>query len=219
MPMTSLYHLICVVFITTSMFVTTGCIKRYAPPSAEQPHAVLKLRRTYASLSGTYLREQFIIQQEYNLFTNTTAARAAENALIDGVLIHPEPTEIQATSHFFHHEQRMVQESYQEQQPYMDTETYNCGTAGAYRTCTRSVTRYRSVTKYRTVLKTVEVTDAGCSDTIAFQAGNGDTFLLEMTFQGHGSCTLSCFKQSPNPDGTFSNAPCPSITVLQSGAQ
>lgn len=174
----------------------------------------MKLRRTYAQTKGVKLRERFLIQSKYSLLSQTVDSRNAENPLIDGILIHPEPAGIEATSVFFHFETRMVRESYQEQEPYMATETYNCGAAGTYRTCTRSVTRYRSVTKYRDVMKTVEVPDLSCSDSVIFQPADGHIYLLEMTVQDQDSCNLICYEQIPNPDGTFANAPCQMLTVL-----
>lgn len=211
MPLLNLYKIIPVAVITIAAFITTGCLKNYSPPTATQPHAVLKLRRAYASTSGTHLRERFIIQKKYNLFSQTVTSREAKNPLIDGILIHPGPAEINAASSFFHYEQQMVNESYQVQEPYMSTESYNCGSSGQYRTCMRTVTKYRSVTKYRNVMKTVEVIDLSCNATIQFQPTNGHTYLLEMTFQGERACSLNCFKQTPNPDGTFSNTTCPAL--------
>ncbi|MBN2715106.1 MAG: hypothetical protein JXX14_04575 [Deltaproteobacteria bacterium] len=198
----------------SALLSAMGCVRAYTPPTAAEPHSVLKLRRSYAMTKGTNLSERFLIQKKFNLFSQTVEARAAENPLIDGVLIHPEAAQIDATSSFFHYEMRMVRESYQEQEPYMDTETYSCGTGTSYQTCTRTVTRYRSVTRYRDVMKNVQVPDLTCSDRVIFLPMEGHTYLMEMTVQDHNVCALACFEQVPQPDGTFQNTQCQMLTAL-----
>jgi hypothetical protein len=69
--------------------------------------------------------------------------------------------------------------------------------------------RYRSVTRYRWVSKLVDVTDAECQATKRFAPLADRVYLMQYTFQEHRACSLSCFEQVPNSDGTFTNLPCP----------
>jgi len=109
----------------------------------------------------------------------------------------------------------MVHEPYTEQVPHQEMESYNCGTGGSYRTCTRSVTRYRSETKYRWVNRVVEVPDGDCASSLTFAPAVGHVYLLEYTYRDHRACALSCFEQSPMPDGTFRNQLCPVAAAPQ----
>lgn len=141
---------------------TAGCATPYKPPTAAQPHAILKLRRTYQSSGGTHLREGVSIEG-HDAFAAEDASGAARAARTDAILVHPTTAQVRVAAGFFHTELRTVQESYTVQVPYTTTETYSCGTGTSYQMCTRVVTHYRSETRYRTVVKTVEVSDGSCA--------------------------------------------------------
>lgn len=189
-----------------------GCVRHYRPPTADEPHAVLKVRRSYAVAPGSTLREMVDLD-EHRAFEGLSSSRLANEARGVAVLVHPVPASVAVRSEFFHSEMRLVQESYTETVPRYETETYDCSTGfGAtrnYRTCTRPVTRYSSELKYRWVHKQVDVSDGACTRTLRFAPVAGHVYLLQYTYYDHGACSLSCFEQQATGPGQFRNAPCP----------
>lgn len=187
------------------VILLAGCVPAYEPPTVDKPHAVLKVRRTYEVKPGTRLREVVHING-HRAYVNDGGLPVG--VLNDAVLVHPEGAEVELSGTFFHMDRQMVRESYQEQVPYPDQESYSCGSYDSPRTCYRSVTRYRSETKYRTVWKDVEVIDAACKRTVSLGAAEGAAYLLQFTFQGNSSCDLRCYAQTKT-DGELQNDPCP----------
>ncbi len=186
-----------------------ACVPPYRAPTADQPHAVVKLRRVYEKQPGPYLRERVLINEHEALARVTTPLPAPAS---DAILVHPEAAYWTVGANFFHHEMRSVQERYPEQEAYSDRESYSCGSYGtggnaSYRTCYRTVTRYRTVYKTRWVTKQVEVSDGSCSASLGQLPENGGTYLLQFTYQDHGACRLSCFEQSKQ-DEAIRNTPC-----------
>jgi len=185
-----------------------ACIREYQPPTLAEPHAVIKIRRTYDTIAGARLREMLVVD-DHRAFAADVPAALASAPRIDSSLVHPAPATFGMASSFYHQEMRTVRESYYEQEPYSSYESYNCGSGTSYRSCSRSVTHYRSVTRYRTVTKLVDVVDAQCQAQRRFAPAVGRVYLLQYSFQEHGACSLSCFEQAPNSDGTFQNLICP----------
>lgn len=190
----------------------TGCVPQYQPPTASEPHAVLKLRRSYEKTPGQSLREQVEID-EHSAYDEVSAARLGSEALTDAVLMHPAPSTVRVATSFFHIETRRVLETYTEQVPQSYMESYDCssgfGTNRSYRTCTRPGTRYESRTKTRWVTKSVPVDDGSCEQSVGLSATEGKVYLIQYTYRDRGVCSLSCFEQVPSADGTFTNQPCP----------
>ena len=189
-----------------------GCVQPYEPPTADQPHAVVKLRRTYDTTAGTLLGESVDVDENYVL-RETTYARLARAPLTDSFLAHPIPGTFLVQSNFFHRETHMVSESYQEPHTTYSTESYSCGSGfganATYRTCTRSVSHTTYTTRYRTVPRVVDVSDGACARQIRFAPKADHVYLLQYTYQAPGVCRLSCFEQLQGPDGTFQNRLCP----------
>lgn len=189
-----------------------GCIPAYKPPTQDEPHALLKMRRTYDTFGGTHLRELLLVDG-HRVLALEDAAALASTPRTDPSMIHPLPATFEMHSLFFHHELRTVRESYQHREPHMEMERYDCssgsGASAVHRTCSRSVTKYRYITKYRTVTKQVEVSDGECGASTRFTPAPDGVYLLQYSYQDRGACSLSCFQQTPNPDGTFTNARCP----------
>jgi len=188
--------------------LAAGCVPQYRPPTYDQPHAILKFRRSYAYAAGVSLSDQLSVDG-HAAYGQTVPTASAQVPRTDAVLVHPRPARLSATSAFFHYENRMVQESYTVQVPYSTSESYGCGMSGSYRTCTRFVTRYRSETRYRTVTRAVRVTDAECTAQRSILPMDRGMYLLEFNFQAPGVCRLSCFEQRALPDGSFENRACP----------
>jgi hypothetical protein len=185
-----------------------ACVSAYQPPTLAEPHAVVKLRRTYDTIAGTRLRESLLID-DHPAHAAEVPSGLASTPRIDSSLVHPTPATFGMASSFYHQEMRLIQETYYVQEPYSTYESYNCGSGSSYRTCSRSATHYRSVTRYRTVMRRVDVVDAACQASRRFAPAVGHVYLLQYSFQEHGACSLSCFEQVPNDDGTFRNLTCP----------
>ena len=189
-----------------------ACIPEYHPPTLAEPHAILKIRRTYDTNPGSTLRELLLVDDHSVVRSQVPAALATE-ARIDSSLVFPVPATFVMSNTFFHQELRTVEETYYDQETYSDTESYDCssgfGTSAVHRTCYRPVTHYHSVRRTRWVNKLVDVIDAQCEASRRFAPAVNHVYLLQYSFQEHAACSLSCFEQAPNSDGTFTSSKCP----------
>lgn len=194
--------------MTAALLLATACVPPYEPPSANQPHAVIKLRRTYDQAGGTHLREAVDVDEHAALREGTHAAvgRAPRTS---SILAHPGPATFLVSSNFFHRETRLVTESYREPHTTYRMQSYNCGSGTSYRTCTRSVSHTEYTTKYRTVTKQVQVSDGSCDSAIRFAPQDQHVYLLQYSYQAPSVCSLACYEQVQGPGGTFKNLPCP----------
>jgi hypothetical protein len=206
------------VAVLTVAFASVGCVSIYKPPTASQPHAVLKLRRVYQSVAGTRLDEAVSLE-EHAAFSASDSPAAAMTPRIDALLVHPTPAHVNLSSQFSHQESRLVQQSYTVQIPYTQTESYSCGYGTRYQTCTRTVTHYRSETRYRMVMQTVDVSDGACMQSVWLAPLDGHTYLLDLTYRGPGMCTLLCYEQRTDASQQLVNAPCPIVNVVQARVQ
>ena len=68
--------------------LASGCVRQYEPPRPDQPHAIVKVRRTYDRASGPNLRETIDIG-EFRAFEHSGAALDAPST--DAILVHPGP--------------------------------------------------------------------------------------------------------------------------------
>jgi hypothetical protein len=179
-----------------------GCVHKYEAPLANQPHAIVKIRRAYASHAGTTLSEAAFIGK-YQVLEQERGAELDETQTT-AVRVHPGPIAWKVRSTYTHTEMRRVQERYTEQEPYTTTERYSCGTS----TCSRTVTRYRSQSKTRWVNRQVTVTDATCTSQARQLAEVGHVYLLQYSYTGPEICSLLCVEQAPRADGQFDSKPC-----------
>lgn len=189
-----------------------ACVPAYHPPTQADPHALLKVRRTYDTPAGTNLREQLLVDG-HRVFALEDHSALASAPRTDPSLVHPVPATYSMQSQFFHREMRTVYESYQDRQPYTTMQSYDCssgfGANAVHRTCSRSVTDYHYVTKHRWVTKQVEVSDGECHTALRFNPAVDHVYLLQYSYQESGACSLSCFEQVANPDGSFTDSHCP----------
>jgi hypothetical protein len=185
--------------------LSSGCVRQYEPPRPDQPHAIVKVRRTYDRPSGPLLREVINIG-EYRAFERSGVPLEAPGT--DAILVHPGPASWTFAASFFHNESRMVSETYYEQQPYTETESYSCGTGTSYQSCTRTVTHYRSVAKTRWVTKTVEVTDGHCEVPVAHQAETDHLYIVQFHYLDNDVCQAECYEQVRSPSGVDENRRC-----------
>jgi hypothetical protein len=186
-----------------------GCVTQYTPPTQAEPHAILKLRRTYESQAGTALSERVNIQGEAALL-ESAPSRVAVAARDDALLVRPQPVLLEFIGTFSHDEYKRVQETYYEREPYTAYESYSCGTYSSPRTCSRSVTRYRSRSKTRWVSKLQTVVDGTCSRSFYFAPRESHVYLAQFTYQDNNACSLSCFEQIKAASGNVEQRRCPS---------
>lgn len=207
------------VLVVTTLALGVGCAHEFRPPRGDQPHAVVKLRRTYVTGGGSNLHENASILTDDEstsgrVFGATVDSSLAGAPRVDGVLVWPMPLQLTVDNGFFHYEQRQVEESYQVQVPYSATESYDCssgyGATRSYRTCTRQTTQYRSETRTRTVTRTVEVSDGACTAKTILIPAVGHVYLVDYTYHARGVCEMTCVEQVALPgEGQFRTLACP----------
>jgi len=184
-----------------------GCIPEYRPPTLAEPHAIVKLRRSYDTSGGSSLNEQLLVDEHY-AYRSGVPSQLAATPRIDSILVYPTPATFEMSNRFFHVEMRQEYESYTVQTPYTSTESYSCGSGTSYQTCTRTVTNYHSETRYRWVTRPVEVSDGACNSELRFVPSANRVYLLQYNYQEPNVCSLACFEQVPAAEGTFQNQPC-----------
>ena len=208
------------VLAVSAVALCLGCApKEFRPPRGDQPHAVVKLRRTYVTGGGSNLHENASILTDDEttsgrVFGSTVDSSLAGAPRVDGVLVWPMPLQLTLDSDFFHYEQRQVQETYQVQVPYSATETYDCssgyGATRTYQTCTRQTTQYRSESRTRSVTRTVEISDGACTAKTILIPAQGHVYLVDYTYHARGACEMTCVEQVALPgEGQFRTLPCP----------
>jgi hypothetical protein len=203
-PVTTLF---CTLLLVIAASIgASGCVHKYEAPLANQPHAIVKIRRAYASRAGSTLNESAFIDK-YQVLAEERPAELDETQTT-AVRVHPGPITWRVGSTYTHTEMQQVQERYTEQVPYTSMETYNCGTGTNYRTCTRTVTRYTTEYKTRWVTRQVTVTDAECTSRTRQLAEVGHVYLLQYSYTGPDICSLLCLEQAPRDDGQFDSKPC-----------
>jgi hypothetical protein len=183
---------LCVLFLA---LLCPTCVPAYRPPTASEPHAVVKLRRSYEQHAGTELDERIQING-FELLRNTRPS-GVHSALIDAVLAHPGATTWRFQSTFYHQETRFVNEPYQYSVPYTSMRTFPCGSPRAPSVCTQPITDYRYFTQYRYVPRLVNVPDASCRATLSHVVDVGHVYLVELTYQDDETCQLRCYEQTP----------------------
>ncbi len=195
--------------------LTPGCVHPYLAPTPEQPHALLKVRRTYQALAGTNLREGLSVEG-HAAFTALVPRDAAGAPRSDVILIHPTPASLRVGSMFLHYETRLVNESYSVQVPYTTTESYSCGSGTHSQSCSRSVTHYRTEWRTRSVYRTVEVSDGSCASSVWISPRVGGEYLLNYDYAENTVCHLACFEQiRTGAPGTFETKRCPEPTPAE----
>jgi hypothetical protein len=160
-----------------------GCVSAYKPPSAQEPHALLKFRRRYAERPGSSLREVLRVDGHW-AFRKTDLPMHAALPRTDAVLVHPGEFPVEMIAVFSHQEMQAQQES------------YSCGSTSAPRTC------------YRTVQRSVTVTDGQCKRERTVQFESGKNYVIELDYQDARNCSARCMEQQPAGEGKFKNVPC-----------
>jgi hypothetical protein len=193
----------------------TSCVPPpYAPPTPDQPHAVMKVRRVYERTAGQRLLEHCRVTG-HEVLRTADPVELASSPRTDAFLVHPIPARLEVKGTFVHSEILMVDETYTEQEPYFTTQLYSCGFGTMQSTCTRMVTQYRTVTKHRMVTKPVDVVDGSCARSVDLAPVVGGSYLLDFTYRENAECSLTCVQQTSGPDSTFANAPCARLTAAQ----
>ena len=198
--------------LALALLLLGGCVQPYEPPTVNQPHAVIKVRRTYETTAGVQLRESADIDENVAL-RRSNRASVAKAPLTDSFLAHPIPATYRVENMFFHQELRTFQESYQVPTTTYRMESYSCGGGvgkyATHRTCTRSVPHTTYTTRFRTVTRMVDISDGSCALQLRFAPRANHVYLLQYTYQAPSVCRLQCVEQVRAPDGGFENRPCP----------
>ncbi|HVU50689.1 MAG TPA: hypothetical protein VHL80_08370 [Polyangia bacterium] len=163
-----------------------GCHPRYEPPSLSEPHATIKARVVYHVASGPQLSQAVLI--------NDHAADVPNPLAIPGEVARALPVRLESTrftvSTAFYHVAYVTR---------MVSETYPCGMInGISQTCTRMVARQVAT----------RVNDGACERVAGLGPRRDGVYLMQYDYFGPDRCSLACFREEPQPDGTFRNAPC-----------
>lgn len=180
-----------------------ACVPAYRPPRADQPHAVLKVRRVYEEHPGTNFREDVLLDGR-RAFASGGRSIQAGAPRIDALLVHPEPVELAVEASFFHLELRLVSEIYYVQVPMTSMESYPCG--GSH--CSRMSTHFHEEMRTRWVHRWVEIVDGACSEYLEIAPAERDTLLVELTYRPGAVCELSCYQQVATGPQAFVNQRC-----------
>lgn len=160
-----------------------GCMAPYQPPTAAEPHAIVKVRRSYALPLGATLTERVIIDDTL-AFRLIRMAGLAREPRTDGLLVHPRISKVRVEATFSHQEMRMV------------PQTFSCGSYQSPRTCSRMMSQ------------TVTVIDSHCRQEMGVRLEQGRTYLFELGSLDPNQCVLRCYLQNPGEGGTFRNERC-----------
>lgn len=192
-------------FGLTVLLTASGCAHGYSPPRTDEPHARVKVRRSYGEEPAPFLSELVEVNgHEVHAGRGIPVGTASDVEL----RVHPGATTVRIVGEFYRTETRMVRESYTEyENRYHQREQHNCGGPGSIM-CTSEGVGQRPVTKYREVAREVDVPVANCDRDLQFEPEAGGAYLLEYHFAAAEQCAVRCFQRSPADDGTFRMTPC-----------
>jgi hypothetical protein len=164
-------------------------------PSLAEPHAMVKVRLAYHARPGPMLSQLVLINGEDTGIPAPPDLGSGE--ITRAIPVRPIATRWDLHAEFFH------TITVAQTQTTYTTESYPCGRIGNSTSyCTRSIPHTR------TVWVTQHVRDAYCEQAAGQAPQVGAVYLLQYDFFAHGHCTLACFRQLPQADGSFLNAPC-----------
>lgn len=169
----------------------SSCIPEYRPPSLTEPHALVKFRLAYHAWSGPQL-EQVVLIDRHGVREIPAPVQGGEGVVTRPVLVRPGPAPWTVRTAFFHTYTTTRIESY------TTSQSYSCGKS----MCSRSVPHTR------TVSETVRVNDAVCERSIRHLVVQNGVYILQYDFFANQRCSLHCFRQVEQPDGTLANVPC-----------
>jgi hypothetical protein len=171
-------------------FGALGCYAPYRPPSLGEPHATVNVHIAYHSRPGPELGQLVLLNGERVSVPNPPEVGWGQTARV--VPVRPGATIWEVRTGFSH------TENVPQTQTVTTTQTVPCGDS----VCTVPVT------ETQTVMVSSDVSDGMCGRRLV-QAPQADgSYLLQFDFYGPGRCTLACFREWPQPDGTFRNGAC-----------
>lgn len=185
----------------------------YVQPTETEPHALLKIRHVVHAQRGP------IYGSSIRLGEFAIDERTIDPAQTNGGMVHvrirPEYGDFGIFGTSYHYEMRTVtryrtvQESYSCSQQECSTTGYGSSARQSCRSVTRQCTRSRQESYQAT--ESVVVTDDACGQRIAIAPRIGAVYLVQFDYLGENECRLSCFEQTPSPDGQFTLTPCPAV--------
>jgi hypothetical protein len=180
--------------IVAFALAAVGCYAPYRPPSLAEPHATVKVHIAYHSRPGPDLGQVVLLNGERVAVPNPPEVGWGQTALV--VPVRPSGTSWQVKAGFSH------TETAPQTQTVTTMQTVACSDPEATGVCSVPVT------ETQTVMVSSDVSDGMCARALA-QAPQADgVYLLQFDFYGPGRCTLACFRQWPQADGSFRNGPC-----------
>jgi hypothetical protein len=191
--------------IATALASLAGCIPVYRPPSLSEPHATVKVHLAYHVRPGPELDEVVLLN---GARANVPApSEVGWGDVARAVPVRPGSARWDVRATFWH------TDTVAETQTTTTQQTVPCADP-SMGSCTVPVT------DTKTVWVDENVTDAACERAIAHAPEANGVYLLQFDFYGSDRCTLACFRQWPQSDGTFRNGPCEPVppVAAESGA-
>ena len=160
-----------------------ACVRRYEAARPDQPHAVLKFRRTYQQTPGESLTETIIIDKRVALRLAGPSSLGVTTRT-DAVLVHPVAAKYHISAIFTH--------TYTTSQ----TQSYSCGSAKYPTTCTRTAT------------VTHTAVDGACVAQFRIYPEPLRNYLIQLDYQDRKYCTVKCYIETPKSDSELINSHC-----------
>jgi hypothetical protein len=160
--------------------LTPGCLAHYQPPRADEPHALVSVRRTYLTqppFADETRWERILLDGA--IWSNQVTRSQPEQLHAEDVRVRPGPLRIQVSTQFSHFEQRPVQQVVEVE----DTDAQG-----------RPARHKRS--EIRTVYAPVEVQDDRCDVEVAARFTPDREYLLQYEYRGYRHCQLSCLERA-----------------------
>jgi hypothetical protein len=176
-----------------------GCVPTYRMPSLAQPHASLSVRFVFHSHPGPVRGETVLINGER--VERHATPLANDQATVREIPVLPAPTRLSVMASFSHQDTTMLP---------TNTSTIQMVPCGTTQVGDATMPMFCPQFVPDTTLMpvTTSTVDAACSQELPLQPQIGAVYLLQYDFAADGSCTLSCARQWPQPDGSFRSAPC-----------
>ena len=174
-------------------WLVSGCMAHYQQPSADEPHVLLSVRRTY------YTQPPYADETRWErilldgaLWKSQVVRSQPEQLLPQDVRVRPGPLQIKFVTQLSHFEQRPVQQM---------VEVEDQDAQG------RPLRRKR--TEVRSVYATVEVQDDRCEVEAAGRFSPDREYVIFYEYLGYAQCRITCLERAlAGPLGAAEPKPC-----------
>jgi hypothetical protein len=190
--------------LVLSLLAASCAGSAYVPPTAKQPHAVLRFRRSYQTTSGDQLDEGIRVNGEV-AFRSGADADAARSERTDTILIRPDVAQIDVAASFSHFERYVGYVPASAPQPPPTAEPFHCGT----QVCLQSSTDHAR--EYRPANEVASIVDQWCEKTLRFVPTAGGVYLIDFVYRGDRLCTVTCSEQGGSDPSSARDCPVPKL--------